>query len=86
MRLRVLVATGVGLLLAGTTMTRASHWPECHFEVVVVEAGEAQVTLELERVIGADGSGGIKEEDTHDFLSSGSPINSTGCRGSRDSV
>ena len=56
---RILVGVGMaGLLLASVTLVRASHWSECRFEVTVVVWAEGYVTLELERVLHADGTRG----------------------------
>ncbi|WP_231370161.1 hypothetical protein [Thioalkalivibrio sp. ALE16] len=44
------------------TLARASHWSECHFDVTVLVQADGYVTLELERVLHADGTGGDDPE------------------------
>ncbi|WP_018879176.1 hypothetical protein [Thioalkalivibrio sp. ALE9] len=52
---------GIGLsflLLASITLAGASHWSECHFDVTVLVQADEYVTLNLERVLHADGTRG----------------------------
>ena len=49
------------LLLMSTTAAVASHWSECHFELVIVDISETHLTIDPRRFIRGDGSGMMDE-------------------------
>ena len=61
-----------GTLVFGFIATaQASHWSECHFEIIVVAVSETHVTLDPQRFIRGDGTGPMDKDDCLGIIEDG---------------